>query len=598
MKFDKSKFSAKVSLRPKNFKKEKSIKTEGENKGFSFHNLKVGQKYAAAFILMILLFCISAVVNFIILGGVHNKMKEVQSTSNYSIKVTEMANVFEQKGSAITIYIANSDSKQATKFGLLTNQYKKLAEEIKPAIRTEQQEKLYKNINANEKKLTDLFDGKVVPAVKNQEKLNTMKSQKEAEITITKTVEDLAKLQKILKQESGKSIKSATSSLGSTIIILVVSIIASTLVGSAGIIFIGRVVNKQLGVLISASNEIADGKLDSEPLAYKSRDEIGLLSQSIEKMRHNLHSMIIEISVASKQVAEKSSDLKQSSHEVSSASQQIASTMTELSKGAEGQAHTSTSLVREMESYREKIEDANEEGRRINEASLSVLELTEQGNTLMTSSNDQMKKINDLMKSSVETVKGLELQTTQISKLVQVIREIADQTNLLALNAAIEAARAGEHGKGFAVVANEVRKLAEQVNHSVADITHIVQNVQMESNNVAQTLQAGYRQVDEGARQIELTGSTFGEIFNSVSGMAERVQGISKNLDSIARFTGEMNQSIESIASVSEEAAAGIEQTSATIQQTNSSMEEIFNHAESLAELSQKMSEMIGKFKL
>ncbi|WP_153463881.1 methyl-accepting chemotaxis protein [Sediminibacillus terrae] len=360
-------------------------------------------------------------------------------------------------------------------------------------------------------------------------------------------------------------------------------------------IIAGRI-TRPIKTLREKMKTVEEGDLSVE-LTHDSTNEIGQLSQSINEMKESLRSIIRNVTEATTAVSGQSSQLNRSAEEVKEGSQQIASTMQELTSGAETQANSSTELSEMMTDFMAKINQAHENGEQIAGTSDDVLQMTQNGSSMMEKSVSQMKNIEGIVKDAVSKVQGLDAQSQQISKLINVINDIAEQTNLLSLNAAIEAARAGEHGKGFAVVANEVRKLAEQVSNSVGDITDIVGNIQHESSSVAASLESGYKEVEEGSRQIGATGETFGDIDQSVRNMVERIQDISANLRDIAENSNNMNESIQEIAAVSEESAAGIEQVSASAQQSTSAMEEVSGNAGELSRLAEELKEQTAKYK-
>ncbi|WP_208560396.1 methyl-accepting chemotaxis protein [Marinilactibacillus kalidii] len=383
-------------------------------------------------------------------------------------------------------------------------------------------------------------------------------------------------------EKAGSDVLTMTKSTSLTNIISAVIVVTLGLIIA---IYTARVISKPIKAVMNRMDIVRRGKLKNPHLPILSQDETGQLSESTNIMQDRLKALVGSISDVSQTLTYNTKELFDTSSEVVSGTDQVAMTMQELSEGSESQANTASKLSTIMNDFAKKVDTTTENGQFIKVLSNKVMDETNNGRTLMESSESQMVKINEIVRESVAKVDQLDTQTQEISKLVEIIQSVADQTNLLALNAAIEAARAGEHGKGFAVVADEVRKLAEQVDISVSEITGFVHTIQVESKSVSESLQQGYAEVQSGTTQIKATGDTFKQISKSLDNVAASVDIINTNLSEIKTNTDEMNASIEEVASVSEESAAGVEETSAATQQISSSMEEIAGDGGKISQL-------------
>lgn len=378
---------------------------------------------------------------------------------------------------------------------------------------------------------------------------------------------------------------------------LIVSL-SITILGIIIAIVTANQISKPIKLVATRMEKLANGDLRSEAFEIDRRDELGTLMVATNEMNNKLKSTIQSIYNVSETVATSSEELAQSSNEVKTGAEQVAYTMQEIAAGTETQASTTNDLAETMRTFSIHIQETTQEGVELKNNSSEVQMLTESGKSLMLSSTEQMSTINNIVLDSVRKVEGLNEQSAEISKLVSVIDDISNQTNLLALNAAIEAARAGEHGKGFAVVADEVRKLAEQVQLSVADISAIVNRIQHETSSVTRSLQEGYEEVKKGTSQISETSETFTSISQAVVGMLLSIDTISTNLNDVLSSTENIGTSIDEIASISEESAAGVEQTTATTEETVSTMEEVVKSAEQLAILAEQLNTEMQQFKL
>lgn len=158
----------------------------------------------------------------------------------------------------------------------------------------------------------------------------------------------------------------------------------------------------------------------------------------------------------------------------------------------------------------------------------------------------------DIVKQAISAMAEIEESSGKISKIVNVIEDIAFQTNLLALNAGVEAARAGDKGRGFSVVASEVRELAQRSSEAAREIGGLIEN--------------SSKQVSSGVALVSDTGSAIGEINGAIAEISSLVSAIKTAADEQSLSISETNQAMVQLESVTQQNAAMFEETSAVTQ--------------------------------
>ena len=155
---------------------------------------------------------------------------------------------------------------------------------------------------------------------------------------------------------------------------------------------------------------------------------------------------------------------------------------------------------------------------------------------VMNESIEEMDRIDAESRKATAAMHRLGEQTEEVTKIIEVIKDLVSDTELLAFNAAIIAAKAGAEGKGFSVVAGEIRALADRTTASAQDIHTIINSIADETREVTAAVEATARTISRGKQLSMETGQALRKIMVSAETSSASAQSIAdQTVDQSAR---------------------------------------------------------------
>lgn len=377
-------------------------------------------------------------------------------------------------------------------------------------------------------------------------------------------------------------------------IVIAILIISIIVIG----VLIERIVHMVVRPIKSLTNDIGkitDGDFTVE-VSTKGEDEVAVMGNRMKEFIGAMRGTIGDIVTISEQLnkqAESSSEVSETLHgsaaTQSSSMQELNATVEELAKSVTEVAENATTLAI-------VVSEAGQRGHDASEKMQDTVSISGKARDDMEEVKRAMENIQKSIIQLEDSVGHVGDSTAEITKFVEIIRDIASQTNLLSLNAAIEAARAGEAGKGFAVVAEEIRNLAETSAGAVDKIATITGDINTLVDDAVDKTRISAKNINDSDELIETAYTTFQNIYETIGETNELVQEMISNVNkvdevatSVAAITEEQSASAEEILATSESLAH--EATTVT-----SNSENVAQSAQSVAANAEKLADEMKRF--